>query len=57
MALVNLVNGELAESIDVSLILAATGSVFVIMMIASFGNVVFRRIYTDGVPAPLAVAH
>ena len=57
MALVNLVNGELAESIDVSLILAATGSVFVIMMIASFGNAVFRRIYTDGVPAPLAVAH
>ena len=57
MALVNLVNGYLAEYIDASLILAVAGSAFVIIMIASFGTVVFRRIYTDGVPAPLAVAH
>jgi hypothetical protein len=57
MALVNLVNGYLAEYVDVSLILTVAGSIFVIIMIASFGNVVCRRIYTDGVPAPLAVAH
>lgn len=57
MALVNLANGYLAEYVDASLILIVAGTVFFIIMIASFGTVVFRRIYTDGVPAPLAVAH
>ena len=57
MALVNLTNGLVAESIDVSNILMVGGSLFVVIMVASVATMVFRRIYTVGVPTALAPAH
>ena len=54
MALVNLLNGALADSISAPLLLILGGAAFVVMMLMSWKHLTLRQIYTGGlqVPAP-----
>lgn len=56
MALVNLVNGGLADQINAPLLLIVGGVAFIAIMILSRYYYSLRQIYSKGVPMPVAVA-
>lgn len=55
MALVNLFNGTMADSISAPLLLIASGIAFVVMMLVSMQYVTLRQIYTQGLQADTPV--
>ena len=55
MALVNLLNGALADSISAPLLLVAGGFLFVVMMLMSWQLLTLRHIYTRGLQTPVPV--
>jgi MFS family permease len=51
MAVVNLLNGALADWISAPLLLVLGGFAFVVMMVVSWQHLTLRQIYTEGLPA------
>ena len=54
MAVVNLINGALADWISAPLLLVLGGFAFVVMMLVSWQHLTLRQIYTEGLPAHAA---
>lgn len=50
MALANLLNGGLADSVNPAMLLLAAGLIFVIIVFVSWRRPTLRRIYTQGLP-------